>query len=579
MSKLGSAFLNGIASKLADATNSYLYSGISITKPKKSQPYELANYDHYFNFLEHYHFMDAMVSILFTTVSEAIQSSSLHVSIPKDEEGTLTKLVNNNIDKLQLYDYVLSDLKNYIYRGKYVYSIDLDNYTIDRFVDPYAFKIVEKKGNIIGAVINNKFVNSSECLIYNYDRHNENPIPRSRVKVEGLKELARYETNIGKSKNAGNIVAYTLYEGKSIFQTQLMRIYQLYTLEYSLYMLGLRESIRPDILTMTLSSQRKDTSIGANAAVKIESILNQPSGLIGQVQDPVAFINELSYSLLNNIKVLPTVDNYSQINELSLPDAYNKRNRLMDEKQQLQSQILANLSIPEELYMGNGNRWEVLIRNDRYLTLITKILSSISLMIRRLATVILIKNTGKRYSVNDIVFNLETNNYMSTFMKQQKLMGVSSRLQSVEQILSSFAQMNQMEFLNKDKIKEFFSHMCSQADDNLIALMGLENLNDSRRHFNPQIAPEDIDSNGAIKGQLNNERRNFNPNIDSSMIQNGVITQPEDLRNRREMHPVINDLSQLGTNPSTITTDNIRRDPHDNRRNYNVKPTNITELL
>jgi hypothetical protein len=579
-----SAFLNNIAAKIADSANAFLYQGTSITNVTKKQPYELSNYEQYYQFLDVYHFVEALLNIIGTTVSEAIESTQFKISIPDDDSGQLSELLSECFRKLSLKETIINDIRQYIYRGKYIYSLDLNNMKLSRFTDPYNFKMVERQGTMVGSMYQGKFINSQECITYYYNKWNETPVPRDKVKSQGISELAKFIKD-DKSKNAKYIVDYNIFEGKSIFMSQLLKIYQMYVLEYALYFLGLRESIRPDIVSMTITAQRKDTMHASNAAERIEALLNQPSGMIGQIQDPIAFINELTYSLLNNIKVVPNVDNYTNMNTIDLPDSTAKREKLKAEKEDLMNQILANLGVPAELYLGQSNRWEVMSRNDRYLTLIKNILSTISRMVRQLSVSILLKYTGKKYNQADLVFNMESNNYMATFMKQTRIQGVANRLMNTDQVIQYYQSWNQNELLKKDNIRKYFAAVCASSDENLVALLGLDDIgtNDKKDRRNLTVKLPDtansLDDSGGMINQ-SRERRNIRPLIDpSSMNNNGMIETIPDYRSRRSMNVKIHDMNKLNPLQHTpINTENVRRDETDSRRHIENPIDNLDEL-
>jgi hypothetical protein len=563
--------LEAWASKVADLSNAYIYQGTSLSKTKKQLPFQMTNYETYFDFLETYHYVDVLLSILSSTIAEAITSTDFKISVENDSSGEMENCIEEFFKTIHLKEVILADLRSFIYRGKYFYAVDYKNNLLRRVVNPFDVRVVERRGDPCGYLYGKKFIDNFKGISYYYVKDSLEQIPRDKVQQEGIR-VPKEDLN-DKSEMGKFIVDYSIFEGKSLFRSQLLRIYQLYITEYSSYYLSLRESVRPDIIAMNMTASRKNMNQAANSAVKIESLLNVPGSLIGNVIDPLAFINELTYTLMNNIKVVPNVDSYSTMQPIDLPDSTSKRERLENEIERMTKQILANLGIPEEIYMGSSNRWEVMSRSDRYMTLNKDILNSIVRFIKQLAVNKLITTYNKKFDLTQINFNIEINNFMANYANKQKLQAANERLMDIDRIISDYnSMMNPESGLDKENVKTFYKKLLQGTDPTVIPLIGLDEDNSDRRGLHPKQANDRFDDDGAFpNAAAHMERRNLNPRIDWNRFESsGAIRsdlKPDEADFRRGIHPKLN-----------VNRFNDGKIKDDNQINIENSPINRREL-
>jgi hypothetical protein len=589
--------LESFASKIADMSNAYVYQGASLSNQKRAMPFQMSNYETYFDFLESYHFLDVLLNILSSTVSEAINSTDFKISIEGDDSGEMENCVEDFFKKVHLKETILSDVRSFIYRGKYFYAIDYKNEVLRRVTNPYEVKIIERRGDPCGYLFGKKFIDNLKGASYYYTKDNLEQISRDRVVQEGIK--APKDDLIDKSELGKYIVDYSIFEGKSLFRSQLLRIYQLYVIEYSLYYLSLRESVRPDIIAMNIVANKKNIGQAANSANRIESMLNVPNSLVGNVVDPMAFINELTFTLMNNIKIVPNVDSYSQMSPIDIPDSVNKRDRLQQEYESIQRQILNNLGIPEEIYGGTSNRWEVMSRSDRYMTLNKDILSSIVRFIKQIAINKIESKFNKKLDLSQLNFNIEINNFMANYANKAKLAAANERLMDIDRIIQDYSgMMNPESGLDKNNVKEFYRKLLLGSDPTVIPLLGLDqdkadrrglhpkdandrfnddgafpntSANMERRGLNPLVNQDRFTQDGAIRNDLNPEtpeyRRSIHPVLNQNRFDNGVIKDDNQIAiesqppvERRDLHPIIKDSENQLTDTGGIIDPNLRRD-------------------
>lgn len=463
--------INSMASNMANLTNSYVASGSAIPRSARATPQEAANFDTYFEFLGGYHFVTGLLDIFVSTLSETIKTTSFKVSVAdeKDKNGKLAEKLNSFIDEIDLKNRILEDLESWVYRGAHFYSLDIKNKELISVKDPYSFKILKKRSKLVGYLYNGKYVKLTEGVGYWYKKDDVQNLPKSKVISKSIVDKKDY-----KSDNQFAI-EYSVFSGKSIFRSQLIKIYQTYVLEYILYFLGLRDSIKPDILSMTFPSTRTDISQAAIASDRIESLLNQPSAAMTSVIDPVAFINQLNFVLLNHIKVVPNVDNFNSLNELGTSDLSSRRARLTDELESNKKQILNNLTVPEEVYSGNSNRWEVMSRNDRWMTTINNQLQSVTRFVKD-TVIARAKEDNVNLSYSDVIFSLEMSSFLASYEIKNKMSNVTERLSEVTRLVEMVESLVEKGPIKKDNFIEYIKDQLSAMDASIAGIINFDKL-------------------------------------------------------------------------------------------------------
>ena len=112
------ASTNTMTNSMAEQANSFLYSGGSILNTGISsngvgQFNDIANTT-YFEYLKNYHFISAILDILCSCLSDAINRCDFHVKITGDEDHT--QRANDLIDNLQLKQFVLDNLRDMVFK-------------------------------------------------------------------------------------------------------------------------------------------------------------------------------------------------------------------------------------------------------------------------------------------------------------------------------------------------------------------------------------------------------------------------------------------------------------------------------
>ena len=505
------ASTNTMTNSMAEQANSFLYSGGSILNTGISsngvgQFNDVANTT-YFEYLKNYHFISAILDILCSCLSDAINRCDFHVKITGDEDHT--QRANDLIDNLQLKQFVLDNLRDMVFRGVYAFGIDYRKprlYTLD---NPYECNIMTNTRDIVGYEINGKVVSNDNLVCYYYQYRQSESIGKKSNEgdsnpysiLNAPNSNVKYKDNNNNKDNgdipeeiAGLVVKFKKHSPYGLFDSKLFRIFQMYSLECALYYLGLRESMKPTLLGMSTGGKSINITNAINMANSIEEILNSPTTGLAQMADPTVYMNQLVWVMLNNIRIMPTLDQYQNLTDLSQNDGSGKREKLAQDLENVRKEVLQELTIPEELFGGQGNRWDNYSRSDRFMSTINTLLESISRLVKQ----IVCKYTG--ISTVSISFNIDTSALSASFDTKNRLSLIAEKLADLGRVLESFKTIVENEYIQPGKGYEYLKDQCYAIDEKLgdILIANLGQVGSDEGGSEEDMGGEDMGDDGGF---------------------------------------------------------------------------------
>lgn len=478
--------VNEMTNSMAETANSFLYSGgailnTGVTSNGVGQFNEIAN-DTYFEYLKNYHFVSAIIDIFASCLSDAIARSDFHIKITGDEEHT--KRANDLLDELQLKQFILDNIREFIFRGCYAFGIDYRKKKLYALTDPYNCKIITNTRDVIGYEIDGNILSNDNLCCYYYSlkymesiggnkKEEKNPysITNAPEKIKEQEErnkkaIKKLATENGLPKEIEDIVVkFKKYDVQGLFDAKLFRIFQMYSLECAMYYLSLRESMKPTLLAMGTGGRQINLTNAINMANQVEEILNDPTTGLAQMSDPVVYMNQLVWLMLNNIRVMPSIEQYQNLTDIAANSSNEKRDKLAQELDNVRKEILQELTIPEELFGGQGNRWDNYSRSDRFMTTINQLLDSISRLVKQ----IVCKYTG--ISTVSISFNIDTSALSASFDTKNRLSMIAEKVTDIGRLIGGFKDIVENEFCVPTKAYEYLQDMCSSIDEKLGAIL------------------------------------------------------------------------------------------------------------
>lgn len=455
----------------------------------------------YFDHLKHYHIVSALLDVFCSCIKDVLGKSDFHVQITGDEDHTIR--ANKFIDSIQLKRYVMDNLKDMVYHGVYAFGIDYQKQKLYSLIDPYDCKIMTNTQDIIGYEVGGKLISNDNLVCYYYqmqpedsigsnDSDDSNPfsILNSKKEKDTDKELENKkpgevirDDDGMPSEISDLVVKFKRNTPYGIFDGKLFRIFQMYSLEVALYMMSLRESMKPTLLGMSTGGRQINLANSIDMANQVEEILNAPINNLAQMGDPTLYINQIVWTVLNNIRVLPTLDQYQNLTDMAQNDTSGKREKLAQELDNIKKEILQELTIPEELMGGSANRWEQYGRNDRFMTTIDNFLYSISTLVKQ----IICKYTG--ISTVSISFNIDTTALTASMDTKNKINTLAEKMADISRVLQNVKEIVENEYVNPSEAYSYIVDQVGAIDEKLkpVFIAKLNEMNDNE---------EDEDSGG-----------------------------------------------------------------------------------
>ena len=381
------------------------------------------NPDVYLDFLESWDFVQGLIDTFASPLKEVLNKNQIKVSFKSEELTKYTDWVNNILTDIGLKQAMMDSLSNVIYRGTFFKLLSYNKSTKKfHLVDvdkPWTTVQVSRLGKPMGYLRNKKFVDYSEGVFGCYRSNVLKRVTLDKVTSKTVKD--KVIEDIGKEydkRMEGEITVYTHSVGRSVFYGQATKLFQIYLNDFVSQFLALKDSVRQDLLAVTVTSLPKKTTNTAKVAQSIEEAVNQGANLLVQ-QDPYTLLNQVVFSLFNNVRVLPMVDSYSNITNIDLANLKDKRQQLQNETDELKRQVISNLSIPEELQSGSGNRWEILSRSDKFLTAINSYISIFDSVVKS-SVVAILRSVGRYCTEDDIAFSFINDTPLQSQMSRNK---------------------------------------------------------------------------------------------------------------------------------------------------------------
>ena len=477
LNNIGNMFSNNIwagvdamTTSMAEQANSFIYTGGAILNTGISNIgsnggmgifNQIAN-PTYFTYLQKYHFISAILDIFTSCVSDIISRSDFHVEIIGDDEHTTR--ANKFLDDLQIKQFILDNLRDMIYRGVYAFGIEYKptNPRLFSLDDPFECKVITNTRDVVGYEINGNMISNNNIACYYYQLEYLNSVSLDEKKDQEIRANLPEEIK-------DIVVKFKRYDTYGLFDRKLFRIFQMYSLEGAMYLLSLRETLRPTLLGVATGGKQIDLANAMDMANAIEEVLNSPTTGLAQLADPTVYMNQLTWVMLNNIRIMPTLEQYQSLQAIESGENNSKREKLAQELDAIRKEVLQELTIPEELFGGSGTRWDQYTRSDRFISTIDNIIASISRLIKQMVS----KYTG--ISTVSISFNIDTTSLVAAYDNKTKLSNTSERLSDVGRVLESIKSIVENDYCNPVEAYEYLRSQCMAIDEKLGAIL-IKNL-------------------------------------------------------------------------------------------------------
>ena len=499
------SIMDGIASRMSATMNS-MYSNVNnggVHRPAKSSEYtNIYDVDPnlYYDILNDYPFFNKLAKGYSDSLYEVILKDDCKV-IYSDKK--LEEKMNKAIVDHKLKDFILARLKEMVKRGTYVGFID-NNASLNEIINPYDSTYVERHGRFLSAAIDKTELPFYDLIPYWYEKTITNELTVNEMKkiaarsnkniidekLEDLNKDLNKESNqtaeIDEDKdkeidekqelieNFKNDIKVdtVIFKGKSIFEEYLRDLYKLFIREYIWDALSLSEYLKANIITATISAQKYDQRKVVDVINDVESLLNTDNiNIIMAYSDPLQLLNLINDKIINKVRVLPQVSEYSSLDELKLPDIQATIDKLKNDIEEGKKHLEDCLNIPEDIVNGSGNRWEISSKYVDYTDTLSTMLDSISRMIKMFCSAYIYRTEKIYVDPGLIEHKFDINKFVSPYMNRSNLAILNDKMKDITGLLSTASDVLELPAVDGDKFIEFFKTEIKNADPGLEGLI------------------------------------------------------------------------------------------------------------
>jgi hypothetical protein len=428
------------------------------------------NIDEYMEFLRKYSFVSSILKIFASAINDIISNTNFSISLDKKFESHYKSVeddCNNFLREANLNSMIREDLEDILYYGGKLYYLDIDNKSLSPVENSQEFCIVQKRGSVKGYYYQDSiYIPSTKAVGYWLGKSDVQAIPENKIGSNSLSKATSVEDVV---------VNWVYFYPEGMFHNQIPKIFERYVKEFVRNFLSLKDTVRPDILSLNSQTNRQNLAEMSAITSRIESSLNGPIGF-GELTSPGNFLNEVYYNLSNSIRVLPGLQGFSDLTNLGLPDLVEKRRLNNDEIGELTTEIISAFGIPEELYSGaSGNKWEVISRSSRFLSSVNLITSSLTDFAKCIAISYIKSKYNVSFTKDDISCSVEIGNFISHFDIKSSLDNLNERTDQLTTISRNITELTAppeqggtgVSNFNPDKLKEYFYAQLKSIDEKL----------------------------------------------------------------------------------------------------------------
>lgn len=274
---------------------------------------------------------------------------------------------------------------------------------------------------------------------------------------------------------------FNLTASKPLYYSVHQKMKDYFIKDLLLYVLGVKSSVQPQILTWGVDSNYNYTVDELMDLVSnLESRMNKLVD-IETLNSANMDMDVLVNRILGNLRILPDLGNNIRALEAKELDDITKRiDDLINRKANTKDEILDALGIPKDLFEGATNREEVIKRDERFQSMVFKFIDRIRNSVK-IAACTFAKLEGFEVDPKYLDVPMFRKSGIEYVVSAARLESVRDLTGTMVSVLSDYQQLQQTSILDQAKLLEFMRKQFSNVGGDLGALL-LETL--------PQQNPE-----------------------------------------------------------------------------------------
>ena len=464
--------------------------------------------------IENYSFLRSVVEAIEIPLVDVIKKSTWDFSLScvegaQADEQAKVRIIEDKLKQIMstfdLAEFVRKELSHWLMYGFQVYYVQVDDgkVYVSKLISDNALACFhrDKYISVDLGVTSNTSIDNNEPVIsgkfsvpYFFEKRVYRNITEEQAFQEGL--LRCSEDHL--SSISKYILEFQKVYGVGFLDSVASDLFTLYLREVVYDWLSMLEVVQPKLIGVNLSGEKFDVSDITKAVTEIESMLNDAcanliqAGMGGQNIEPVL------YSMMaNRYQLIALTQQTSSIDEIEVTNLNETLRSMQEDIQQKKLYILQNKGIPEELHNGEGNRWEIIARTDKYLDNIKRSCVSIEAFVKQFIFSLCMQLEYEDYilSTDQIHFNLDVSALTSNYIENSGFSFLSDKLEDLSNLLKSTEEICELDVINPEKIKEIVANKIKEIDPAVSAAVKFneDSLDDEDMETVDEIAEEMID--------------------------------------------------------------------------------------
>lgn len=504
--------MDSIASRMSSTLTS-MYQNVGSNRGTKSSDYlNMYNRDPnvYYDILDDYPFFNKIADAYVNTLNEVMANDAYKVTC-KDKK--IEDELNKAILEYKIKDYQLTHLKDNVKRGSYIGFLDSNGTSVSEIIQPFTNKFISRHNKFLSISIEESPVQIPfyEVYSYWYDQsivnklttkeildlnksnrtENESVLDELNDKINPNEENKLNEDEEFVKEFKQSLEVDTLiFKGKSLFEPYLQDFFRLFLREYILDALTLSDYVKSNIITATMSGQKYDNKKVSEIINSIESLINTDNiNIMMSFSDPIQLINQINDKLINRTRVLPQIQDYSQLEEMKLPDVQAALDKLRSDIDTYKKDLEDKMCMPEDIINGVGNRWEVSSKYQDHMNTLNHILKTESDAIRRFCVSYYYKKHQKYIELDQIEHKFDLDKYIAPYMNRSNISILNDRMKDITSLIEGASAVVELPAVDSKKFMEFLKDEMKSADPTL----------DGMIKYDPKLIGKS-DSNESVEG-------------------------------------------------------------------------------
>lgn len=486
------SFMGSIADRMASNLNNMVssYRKPGSIRNSASNFFTEFSYDpqYFYDIMKNFPFFHAVINVFASACYEVISKDTIKISF---SDKKLEMQVNQALNDYKLKNFILDHLNEMLERGSYIGIIG--DSEITEILCPYSGEFISYKGKFLATGMGSAQLPFYDTFSYWYDQTIKNAFT-----VEEMKKLQPYmnrnkadqqimqlgqEITATDSEDAPSYdtlekfkesveLAVKIFTGKSYFEDYLIDIFRLFLKDYLYDTLSMSEYTKSQLITCTVPSNKADNSKSMEIINDIESCLNTDNvNLMIGYSDPIQILTQIQDKLINRYRVLPQLKDYSDLKEFNLNKETDVLEYLTKDIENAKKNIEDSLKIPEAIFTGNGNRWEISSKYEAFTDILVHMLDTVSRSISRFCTSIVYKKTGQYYAPIEFKHSFDINKYISPYSKTSNIAALNDRVSELADLLETVQGIVSNEAIDKKTFVNYLKNELNAADPSMEALI------------------------------------------------------------------------------------------------------------